>query len=218
MDITMKYPIFLNLEAKRAVVIGGGSVAARNILGLLEAQARVVVVAEQIDEILETRCKHSNTEFVEAKYSKDYLVGASIVFAATNSRKTNEQIYNDCQQLEILCNIADDPELCNFFVPAVVRRGDLQIAVCTEGDYPAYAGHIRKKLEDIFTEKHGQFLTELEAIRKYIIETMPNSARRKALLGELAGEASFEYFAANGPADWRNNTEEMIKSHMAITQ
>ncbi|MFA5291457.1 MAG: bifunctional precorrin-2 dehydrogenase/sirohydrochlorin ferrochelatase [Phycisphaerae bacterium] len=214
----MKYPIFLNLKSKRAVVIGGGAVAARKVLGLLQAQARVVVVAENIDDTLETRCKSTNTEFVEAKYSKDYLVGATIVFAATNSRKLNEQIYNDCQQLEIFCNVADDPELCDFFVPAVVRRDDLQIAICTEGDFPAYAGHIRKKLEDIFTEKHGEFLTELESIRKYVMETMPDSARRKALLGELAGDTSFEYFTDNGPAGWRNNAEEMIKSHTVKAQ
>jgi precorrin-2 dehydrogenase len=211
----MKYPIFLNLESKRAVVIGGGAVAARKILGLLEAQARVVVVAEQIDDVLETRCKNSNTEFIEAKYSKDYLVGATIVFAATNNRKINEQIYRDCQELEILCNVADDPELCDFFVPAVVKRSDLQIAICTEGDYPAYAGHIRKKLEDIFTEKHGQFLTELEAIRKYVMETMSDSAERKALLGEFVSDASFEYFMEKGPTQWQKNAEEKIKSHTA---
>jgi precorrin-2 dehydrogenase/sirohydrochlorin ferrochelatase len=214
----MKYPIFLNLKSKRAVVIGGGSVAARKILGLLEAQARVVVVAEQIDDVLETRCKNSNTEFIEAKYSKDYLVGASIVFAATNRRKINEQIYRDCQQLEILCNVADDPELCDFFVPAVVKRGDLQIAICTEGDYPAYAGHIRKKLEDIFTEKHGQFLAELEIIRRQVLETVTDSAERNSLLGELAGDTSFEYFIENGSAGWKKFAEKMIKPHTAKTQ
>ena len=105
----MKYPIFLNLESKRAVVIGGGSVAARKILGLLDAQARVVVVAEQIDEVLKTRCKNTNAEFVETKYSKDYLVGATIAFAATSDEKLNEQIYRDCQQLEILCNVVPFP-------------------------------------------------------------------------------------------------------------
>jgi precorrin-2 dehydrogenase/sirohydrochlorin ferrochelatase len=214
----MKYPIFLNLKSKRAVVIGGGSVAARKVLGLLEAQARVVVIAEHIDDVLETRCKFTNTEFVKAKYTKENLVGATIVFAATNSRKVNEQIYKDCQELEIFCNTVDDPELCDFYVPAVVKRGDLQIAICTEGDYPAYAGHIRKKLEDIFTEKHGQFLVELEAIRKYIMDVMSDSSQRKALLGELAGDTSFEDFAANGAGVWRNNAEEMIKSHTVKTQ
>lgn len=210
----MKYPIFLNLKSKRAVVIGGGSIAARKVLGLLDADARIVVVAEKIDDILETRCRNSNIEFVEAKYSKEYLVSASIVFAATNDRSVNEQVYKDCQELEILCNVVDEPDLCDFFVPAVVKRGDLQIAVCTEGDSPAYAGHIRKKLEDIFTEKHGEFLAELEAIRERIMEEIPDSSQRKVILGELAGDASFDYYLEKGPKEWEKNTEEKIKSHI----
>ena len=212
--IIMKYPIFLNLKSKRAVVIGGGAVAARKVLGLLQAQARVVIIAESIDDVLETRCKSANTEFVEAPYSKDYLVGATIVFATTNSRKLNEQIYKDCQQLEIFCNVADDPDLCDFFVPAVVRRDDLQIAICTEGHFPAYAGHIRKKLENIFTEKHGQFLSELETIRKHIIESVPDLADRKTILGELAGDTSFELFIEKGSQEWQKHAKEKIKSHI----
>jgi precorrin-2 dehydrogenase / sirohydrochlorin ferrochelatase len=211
----MKYPIYLNLESKRAIVIGGGSAAARKILGLLDSQARIVVVADKIDEILKSRCKHSNVEFVEAKYSKEYLAGAAVAFAATNDEDTNEQICKDCQQLEILCNVADDPELCDFFVPAVVKRGDLQIAICTEGYNPAYAGHIRKKLEDIFTEQHGEFLAGLEEVRKHIIDTVTNSEERKVILGELAGDASFEYFIKKGAENWQNNAEEKIKTHVA---
>jgi len=154
----MKYPIFLNLESKRVVVIGAGSVAARKILGLLEAKARVVVVAKKIDDVLKAKCKDANIEFVQAKYSKDYLVGATIAFAATNNQKLNEQIYKDCQQLDVLCNVVDSPGLCDFFVPAVVKRNDLQIAICTEGSFPAYAGHLRQRLEEIITPQHGEFV------------------------------------------------------------
>jgi len=211
----MKYPIFLNLESKRAVVIGGGSVAARKVLSLLDTQARIVVIADQIDEVLKTRCKNTDTEFVEAKYSKDYLAGATIAFAATNDEELNEQIYKDCQQLEVLCNVVDAPQLCDFFVPAVVKRGDLQIAVCTEGYSPAYAGHIRQKLEGIFTEKHGEFLAELETIRKYIIEEVPDAADRKTILGGLVGDESFKYFVENGAASWRKYAEKIINSPAA---
>jgi precorrin-2 dehydrogenase/sirohydrochlorin ferrochelatase len=109
-----------------------------------------------------------------------------------------------------LCNVVDEPELCDFFVPAVVRRGDLQIAIGTEGHYPAYAGHIRKKLEKIFTEKHGQFLAELEELRKKIIRDVPDPAERKALLGKLADDKSFEYFVESGPAQWRTFAETLI--------
>jgi precorrin-2 dehydrogenase/sirohydrochlorin ferrochelatase len=192
----MKYPIFLNLESKRIVVIGGGSVAARKVLSLLDTQARIVVVAEQIDEALKSRCKNTDIEFVQAKYSKEYLAGATIVFAATSDKKVNEQIYKDCQLVEALCNVTDEPQLCDFFVPAVVKRGDLQIAVCTEGYSPAYAGHIRQKLENI---------------RKHIMEIVLDAADRKTILGELVSDESFKYFVENGAASWRKFSEKTIK-------
>jgi precorrin-2 dehydrogenase / sirohydrochlorin ferrochelatase len=210
----MKYPIFLNLKGKRAVVIGAGSIGTRKVLSLLDSDARIVVIAEEFDEALEDKCEKMEIECVKAKYSKEYLVGATVAFAATNDRETNEQIYKDCQQLEVMCNVPDNPDLCDFFVPAVVKRGDLQIAICTEGYSPAYAGHIRKKLEVIFTEKHGEFLGELERIRKRIIEEVSNCQERKAILGELAGDTSFQYFVDKGPSEWQQYALEKLNTHI----
>lgn len=207
-----KYPIFLELSGRRVVVIGGGAVAVRKAQTLLAASARLVVVAERIDKMMTALCKSKNAELIKSKYSKDYLAGALLAIAATNNHQLNKRIYKDCQELEVLCNVVDEPELCDFFVPAVVKRGDLQIAVGTEGHYPAYAGHIRKKLEKIFTEEHGRFLTELEKFRKRILKDVAEPAERKALLGQLADDKSFEYFVENGPAQWRTFADELINS------
>ena len=204
-----KYPIFLELGGRRAVVIGGGAVAVRKAQALLAAGARLVVVAEHIDDMLTALCRGKNAELIKSRYSKNYLVGALLAIAATNNHQLNRRIYKDCQELEVLCNVVDDPELCDFFVPAVVKRGDLQIAVGTEGHYPAYAGHIRKKLEKIFTEKHGQFLAELERLRKQIVREVPEPADRKVLLGRLADDKSFEYFIENGASQWRAFADEL---------
>jgi precorrin-2 dehydrogenase/sirohydrochlorin ferrochelatase len=206
-----KYPIYLELKGRRVVVIGGGAVAVRKAQSLLAAGARLIVVAERIDNMLTTLCQGKNAELIKSKYSKNYLAEAVLAIAATNNHQLNKQIYKDCQELEVLCNVVDESELCDFFVPAVVRRGDLQIAIGTEGHCPAYAGHIRKKLEKIFTEKHGQFLAELEELRKKIIRDVPEPAERKALLGKLADDKSFEYFVENGPAQWQTFAEGIIK-------
>lgn len=205
-----KYPIYLELGGRRVVLIGGGTVALRKAQALLDAGARLVVVAERINDILEALCRGSDAEVVKAPYSKSYLAGALLAVAATNNHQLNKQIYQDCQELEVLCNVVDVPELCDFFVPAVVKRGDFQIAISTEGQCPAYAGHIRKKLEEIFTDKHGQFLTELEALRKQIIRDVPEPADRKTLLGQLVDDKSFEYFVENGPSKWRSSANELI--------
>ncbi len=211
-----KYPIFLELNGRRVVVIGGGIVAARKISSLLNTGARLVVVSKQIDDVvLNLFASHPNVELVRSTYSKDYISGAAIVIAATDNQQINAQIYKDCQELEILCNVVDAPKLCDFFIPAVVKRGDLQIAICTEGDCPAYSGHIRKKLEEIFTEEHGEFLTELEKIRNQIITDVPDPTVRKAILGEIVADKSFDYFKQNGPAKWFSRAQTIITEYAA---
>ena len=210
--IMAKYPIFLELGGRRVVLIGGGMVALRKAQALLAAGARLIVVAERINDMLAALCRGSDAELVKAPYSKNYLAGALLAVAATNNHQLNKQIYHDCQELEVLCNVVDVPELCDFYVPAVVKRDDLQIAISTEGQCPAYAGHIRKKLEEMYTVKHGQFLTELEALRKQIIRDVPEPADRKTLLGHLVDDKSFEYFVENGPSKWRTHAGELISN------
>lgn len=181
---------------------------------ILETGARLVIVAKNIDDTVALRFAGTHAELIKSKYSKDYLAGAVLVIAATNKIELNKQIYKDCQQLEILCNVVDQPQLCDFFVPAVVKRGGLQIAIGTEGHCPAYAGHIRKKLEKIFTEKHGLFLAELETLRRRIINDVPEPAQRKILLGNLVDDKSFDYFIENGPEAWRKRAEKTINEFL----
>jgi siroheme synthase-like protein len=212
-----KYPIFLELGARRAVVVGGGTVAVRKARALLEAGARLIVVTEEAGDVLTALCAERGGELIRARYTKQYIAGAALVIAATNDPKVNEQVYRDCQALEILCNVVDDPAHCDFFVPAVVKRGDLQIAIGTEGYCPAYAGHLRQKLEAMFTEEHGRFLAELERVRREITDAIPASADRKSLLGEIVDDASFEYFKTSGPAAWRKRAEAIIQSRAGRT-
>jgi precorrin-2 dehydrogenase/sirohydrochlorin ferrochelatase len=207
-----KYPIFLELGGRRVVVIGGGTVALRKAQVLLDAGARLVVVAEEAGDALTALCAQHGAELIRSRYSKQYIAEAVLVVAATNDAKVNEQAYQDCQALEILCNVVDDPEHCDFFVPAVVKRGDLQIAIGTEGHCPAYAGHLRQKLETLFTEEHGRFLAELERMRTEIVDAVPTATDRKALLGKLVDDESFEYFRANGPIGWRERAKAIIQS------
>jgi precorrin-2 dehydrogenase/sirohydrochlorin ferrochelatase len=210
-----KYPICLELSGRRVVIVGGGTVATRKAEPVLKAGARLVVVAEKIGEALRGLSGGTKTELIEGKYTKDYLVGATLVIAATDNEELNRRIYRDCQELEILCNVVDSPALCDFYVPAVVKRGDLQIAIGTGGKSPAYAGHVRKKLEKIFTEEHGEFLEQLEQLREHIIKNIPEEAERKALLGKIVDDESFNKFVQHGRDHWRKDIEEMIEAHTA---
>ena len=206
-----KYPIFLELGGRRTVVVGGGAVAVRKAGALLDAGARMVVVAHKPSDAITELCTKHGAELIRSRYSKQYITGAVLVIAATNDPQVNEQVYRDCQSLEILCNVVDEPPFCDFFVPAVVKRGDLQIAIGTEGYSPAYAGHLRKKLEAMFTEEHGQFLSELDSIRREIVEKVAASDR-KALLGKLVDDESFEFFRTNGATAWRQRAQDLVRS------
>jgi precorrin-2 dehydrogenase/sirohydrochlorin ferrochelatase len=212
-----KYPIFLELEGRRAVVVGGGAVAVRKAASLLEAGARLIVVAHKPGDAMTTLCTNHGAELIRDRYAKPYIGEAVLVIAATDDAQVNEQVYRDCQELEILCNVVDDPQHCDFFVPALVKRGDLQIAIGTGGYSPAYAGHLRQRLETLFTEEHGRFLVELESIRREIIEEVPSSADRKSLMGNLVDDESFEYFRTNGPEAWRERARDTIKARTVKT-
>ena len=204
----VKYPIFVNLEGRRVVVIGGGGVAHRKIEVLAGAGAEVLVVAKNI---IKEICEGPEVKLIEGEYKDKYLDGAVLVIAATSDNDLNRKVYDDCRKMRLLCNVVDVPELCDFFVPAVARRGDLQIAIGTEGHCPAYAAHIRRKLEAIFTDKHGEFLVELGAMRKKVIE-MVDAPNRKTVLMKIADDESFEYFETKGAEKWRQYAQRIIKS------
>lgn len=206
-----KYPIFLEMSGRKAVVIGGGAVAARKVAPLVDAGARVVVVAEAIAPTLQDAFALPRVEVILSPYRKEYLAGAILAIAATSDPQVNKQIYADCQQLEVLCNVVDEPSLCDFFVPAVVKRGDLQIAVCTEGHCPAYAGHLRRKLEELFTDDHGQFVKALEQARQDAIAIIADADIRKAVIGHLAGDESFERFLRYGSSRWQDDARKLIQ-------
>ena len=209
-----RYPIFLTLSGRSVVIIGGGAVAGRKAQAILAAGANLTVVARKIDDAVREACKGADTKLLEGDYCKDHLTGAVLAIAATSDNELNKQIYEDCRDMGVLCNVVDVPDLCDFFVPAVVKRGDLQIAISTEGDCPAYARHLRKKLEQIFTDKHGEFLTELKAIRKRIIEKIGDPAGRKELLEQMIDEKSFDIFVQDGPDKWQIYANGLIEANI----
>jgi precorrin-2 dehydrogenase/sirohydrochlorin ferrochelatase len=208
-----KYPIYLELRDRRVVIVGAGAVAARKVKALFETGARLVIISPKIDAMLSVSLQATNVEIIKSHYEKSYLAGAILVIAATDDQPLNKQIYKDCQELEILCNVVDQPQLCDFFVPAIVKRGNLQIAIATEGNCPAFAGHIRDKLEKILTEEHGAFLAVLEKMRLKIIDVVTDQNERKVILSQLVNDESFEYFKQNGSDKWIARAEQILNQH-----
>ena len=205
-----KYPIYLELGGKRVVVIGAGSVASRKVAVLCQAGAKVLVVAKEIQSEFADRCKDLDLEIVEGEYSKEYLAGAVMVMAATNVSELNTRIYKDCNELNVICNVVDVPELCDFYVPAKIERGPLQIAIGTNGASPAYSAKLRRQLESMFTETHGQFAAEMGVVRKRVIEEIADGAIRKKIFEALVTDESFDCFANDGAEAWRKYAENLV--------
>ncbi|MGO9864874.1 MAG: bifunctional precorrin-2 dehydrogenase/sirohydrochlorin ferrochelatase, partial [Terriglobales bacterium] len=141
------FPIMLRLEGRASVVVGAGRVAAAKAAGLLRHGAEVVVVAPNAVRWIREKARAGKLVWRRRAFSARDLRRAFLVVAATDSVASNHAVFRACQARGVLCNVVDDPEHCDFFYPAVVRRGPLQIAISTSGNSPALAARLRKELE-----------------------------------------------------------------------
>jgi siroheme synthase-like protein len=139
------YPIFLDLKDRPVLLVGAGRIALRKARGLVEAGARLTVVAPEWDPEFESL----PVELVRRHFRAADLSDVLLVFAATNDRLTNHRIGIAAKGKGILANIVDSAEECDFVVPARVRRDDVQIAVSTGGDNPRLSAELRRKLETL---------------------------------------------------------------------
>jgi uroporphyrin-III C-methyltransferase / precorrin-2 dehydrogenase / sirohydrochlorin ferrochelatase len=186
------FPIFMKLEGRRCLVIGAGTVAHSKIRSLLDAGARVQVVAPKVNEEVQAWADHGNIELQARPFEPADLDGVFLVIAATNSNQANGTIFRQAQERNILCNAVDDPENCDFYYPAVVRRGDLQIAISTAGKSPALAQRIRQELEIQFGPEYADWIEKLGSIRQHLFSRPLDSGERKRLLHKLAGRRVFD--------------------------
>ena len=183
-NLTM-YPVCLEISDKLCVVVGGGSVAERKILGLLTAGAQVKVISPLLTETLARLAEEGRIEWLAREYADDDLTGALLVFAATDNRDVQEAVRKEADRAGQLVNVIDAPERCDFHVPAVVRRGDLTLAVSTGGRSPAVAAMVRKELAERFGEEYGVLLDLISRLREQLLTGDGDSAERKILFQNI---------------------------------
>ena len=163
------YPICLDLEALPCVVVGGGRVAERKVLGLLASKAQVSVISPVLTEELQQQHADRNIEWIAREYQQGDLGQAFLVIAATDDEEAQKQVYEEAAANNLLLNVADVPQRCNFILPATVRRGDLTISVSTAGKSPALARKLRMELEKRFGPEYRILVNILGAIRPKIL-------------------------------------------------
>jgi precorrin-2 dehydrogenase/sirohydrochlorin ferrochelatase len=190
--VTNLFPMFMKFEGRQCLVVGAGKVGEPKVAGLLDTGARVRVVALDASPRVREWAGAGRIELELRAFSPDHLEGAFLAVVATSSRTLNERIYREAQRRGVLCNVVDVPDLCDFFYPAVVRRGDLQIAVSTAGQSPSLAQKIRQQLEKQFGPGYAEWVAELGETRRLIRASDLDKARKLELLHSLASREAVE--------------------------
>ena len=208
------YSLVLELTDRPCLVIGGGSVSERKVMNLLEAGARITVVSPLVTRTLADLALAGQISWWRREYQEKDLEGATLVFAATNNPDLNARIAAACRQSGVWVNVADNQELCTFNVPAVVRRGDLQIAISTAGKSPALARQLRKQIETEIGPEYEPWVNFLGELRPLLKTVWPHDAkRREELLRRLAGDEILFRLVARGKEEL---AKERVKQCLSL--
>ena len=179
------YPVNLDIKGRKCLVIGGGDVGTRKVTTLLECMASVIVVSLDASEKLMKLAGSGLITLIKRSYVASDLEGMFLVICATDDENLNRQVSMDAEKLNMLCNIADRPEACNFILPSVVKRGDLVISISTSGKSPAYAKKLRKDLEKQYGEEYGILIRMMGAIRSRLLKESHEPEAHKHIFEDL---------------------------------
>ncbi len=204
------YPVYLNLEDKRCLVVGGGEVAQRKVLTLLESSARVVVISPRLTPKLLELVNNRQITWFERGYREGDMKDSFMVIAATDERKLNERLAAEANEHNILMNIVDVPEFCNFIVPSRVQRGDLSISISTAGKSPALAKKIRRQLEGQFGAEYAEFLDAMGRYRQEVIQKVTDIEERKAIFQQMVDSDLIQLLKAGNKEGFNKRIQELL--------
>lgn len=176
------YPVNLDIADRNCLVVGGGRVGARKAAGLVKAGAQVTVISPIFNPCL---LEIKSIKLIRRTYCRSDLKDMFLVFSAIDDPAISQKIYHDAEQLNILCNVADQPRICNFILPAVASRGDLSIAVSTSGQSPALAKKLRQDFENQFGPEYADFLILMGALRKKLLAKAHQPEEHQQIFNQL---------------------------------
>ena len=208
------YPLFLDVNNRACLVVGGGAVGTRKVETLLACGARVTVVSVATTPRLDALAEKGAVSLARRAYHADDLEGKFLVIGATDDEALNRQISEDAGRRNLLCNIADQPSLCNFILPAIVDRGDLVVAVSTSGKSPAAAKRIRQALQKQFGPEYGPFLALMGKIRDVLLAEAHEPEAHKDLFEELIDGGLLEMVRENRGDEIRDLLRRHLGEHL----
>lgn len=191
------YPVSLDIKNRKCLVVGGGGVGTRKVATLLDCGAKVTVVSPDVSGQLLALANNGSIVLEKRSYRKTDLDGMFLVIGTTDDEELNRQISIDAEKLNMLCNIADRPNVCNFILPSIVNRGDLTISISTSGKSPALAKKLRIELEEQFGNEYAELLRLMGAIRKTLLSQKHEPEAHKHLFEQLISRGLLDIIRGN---------------------
>jgi len=176
------YPVFLKLEGLKVLIVGGGAVAEQKIEAVLRSATDVTVIAPQVTARIARWAEEVLVCHVADEYRAGMAQGYFLVISCADLESVNRAVYKEAKSAGALCNAVDDPGFCDFYAPAVVSRGEFQIAISTGGNSPLLSQNVRKELEEQFGPEYGPWTAWLGRMRSDLRSLLPPTQRRKELL------------------------------------
>ncbi len=207
------YPIYLNLQNQPCLVVGGGQIAERKVSSLLKCGANVTLISPKITKQIQRWVEQGKITLFKRKYQKGDVNNYFLVIGATNIEKVNRSIAEDSLSRKMLVNIVDDPQKCNFIIPAVVRQGSLSISISTGGKSPLLAQKIRKKLESEFGPEYGDLVDIMGDLRPIIIHEISNINERKKIFSELVESDLLDLLRQGRKDDIKERVSHVLNRH-----
>jgi precorrin-2 dehydrogenase / sirohydrochlorin ferrochelatase len=208
----MFYPVYLNLKNKRILVIGGGEVAERKVESLLGTGAQVTVISPETTQRLDELARDNAIQLHRRMYDARDCDGAFLVFSATDDPDISAKVFREAANAGAIVNTADQPELCDFIMPAVLRRGEIAIAISTGGTSPGLAAQLRRTISKIIGPEYAELARLLSRARKEIRERVPDAGRRKALHYRILNSDIMDRLKHNDEAGAERRLKEIIES------
>ncbi len=204
------YPICLDLAERPCVVVGGGRVAERKVSGLLSCSAQVTVISPEVTDELLQQHSEGSIRWIKREFCPGDLEQAFLVIAATDDEETQKQVFDEAKSHNLLLNVADVPQRCNFILPAAVRQGDLIIAISTAGKSPALARKLRMELEKRFGVEYRVLVDILGAVRPVILAAGLEQSGNEQLFKQLLHDDMPDWIRTKDWSSLENHFEKVL--------
>ena len=212
----MTYPIFLQLEDKIALVVGGGRVAQRKVETLLKCGAVIHIISRVLTDKLKELIDSNKVRLLGEEMRDEFLDDVFIVIAATDDKELNSRVSEIARNRGLLVNAVDQPADCNFIVPSIVRKGDLTIAISTSGKSPALAKKIRKEIDGQFGNEYESFLNLMGTLRKEILEMCLSQEENSRIFHKIVDGGIIEAIARNDLAKVESSLGSILPQEINI--